>query len=39
MRGMLQAVNIKKRFGDNEVLKGISLTVRTGDVVSIVGPS
>ena len=36
---MLQAVNIKKRFGDNEVLKGISLTVRTGDVVSIVGPS
>ena len=36
---MLQATNIKKRFGDNEVLKGISLTVRTGDVVSIVGPS
>ena len=36
---MLQATNIKKRFGSNEVLKGISLTVRTGDVVSIVGPS
>ncbi|MGV6817571.1 MAG: ABC transporter ATP-binding protein [Thiotrichales bacterium] len=31
--------NLTKRFGDNEVLKGISLTTRAGDVVSILGSS
>ncbi|MFC7788516.1 amino acid ABC transporter ATP-binding protein [Microbacterium sp. MAHUQ-60] len=28
-----------KHFGDNEVLKGIDLTVRGGEVVCIIGPS
>ena len=31
--------HLYKRFGDNEVLKGISTTFRKGDVVAIIGPS
>ena len=36
---MLELKNVKKSFGRNEVLKGVSLTVRDGDVVAILGPS
>jgi arginine/ornithine transport system ATP-binding protein len=35
----LQATDIHKRFGDNEVLKGVSLQARAGDVISIIGSS
>jgi arginine/ornithine transport system ATP-binding protein len=35
----LQADNIFKRFGTNEVLKGVSLQARAGDVISIIGSS
>ena len=35
----LQVDNIHKRFGSNEVLKGISLTAHAGDVISIIGSS
>jgi arginine/ornithine transport system ATP-binding protein len=35
----LQATDIHKRFGDNEVLKGVSLTAHAGDVISIIGSS
>jgi arginine/ornithine transport system ATP-binding protein len=35
----LQADNIHKRFGANEVLKGVSLEARAGDVISIIGSS
>ena len=35
----LQVDNIHKRFGNNEVLKGISLTAHAGDVISIIGSS
>ena len=31
--------HIKKSFGDNEVLKDISLSVNKGEVVAIIGPS
>ncbi|MBG9988229.1 amino acid ABC transporter ATP-binding protein [Aerococcaceae bacterium DSM 111176] len=31
--------DLKKSFGDNEVLKGIDLTVESGEVVCIIGPS
>jgi polar amino acid transport system permease protein len=31
--------DIHKRYGNHEVLKGISLTVRPGEVISIIGPS
>lgn len=36
---MLQIRNIKKSFGDNEVLKDVSFDVKKGDVVAIIGPS
>ena len=36
---MLELHDIKKSFGDLEVLKGIDLTVEQGDVVAILGPS
>ena len=36
---MLQVKNIKKSFGDNEVLKGISFDIDQGDVVVILGSS
>lgn len=36
---MIQAYNIHKRFGELEVLKGVSLEVNRGEVVSIVGQS
>jgi polar amino acid transport system permease protein len=35
----LEAIGIRKRYGEQEVLKGIDLTVRAGEVVSIIGPS
>ena len=35
----LQALNIHKRFGEYEVLKGIDLTARKGDTISILGSS
>jgi lipoprotein-releasing system ATP-binding protein len=36
---MIKATNIKKRFGELEVLKGLDLEVNKGEVVSIVGSS
>lgn len=35
----LHVENIHKRFGSNEVLKGVSLTAHAGDVISIIGSS
>lgn len=36
---VLSMQNIKKAFGETEVLKDISLSVNKGEVVSIIGPS
>lgn len=36
---MIEAVNIHKRFDSLEVLKGVSLQVKQGEIVCIVGPS
>ncbi len=36
---LLDVQDLKKSFGDHEVLKGISTTVRKGDVIAIIGPS
>lgn len=36
---LLEIKNLKKSFGDNVVLKDISLNVEKGDVLSIIGPS
>jgi len=36
---LLKLDNVYKKFGDNEVLKGINLEIKEGEVVSIIGPS
>lgn len=36
---MVHLENIKKSFGDKQVLNGVSLNVNKGDVVVIIGPS
>ncbi|WP_313082226.1 amino acid ABC transporter ATP-binding protein [Pulveribacter sp.] len=36
---MIEARDVKKRFGSHEVLRGISLSVRRGEVVALIGPS
>jgi lipoprotein-releasing system ATP-binding protein len=36
---MLQGVNISKRYDKVEVLRGVSISINRGEVVSIVGPS
>ncbi len=36
---ILDIQNVRKSFGDNHVLKDISLTVDKGEVVSVIGPS
>jgi polar amino acid transport system ATP-binding protein len=38
-RILLEARDIRKRYGDTEVLKGVSLAVREREVVVIIGPS
>ncbi|RTR06993.1 ABC transporter ATP-binding protein [Halomonas nitroreducens] len=35
----LEVQNIKKRFGDTEVLKGLSLQAHKGDVITLIGAS
>ena len=36
---MIEAKNIKKSFGDVEVLRGVSLGVEKGEIISVIGPS
>ena len=36
---LLQAEGIVKRFGSTEVLKGVSVQARQGDVISMIGAS
>ena len=36
---ILQGLDIHKRFGSNEVLKGVSVTAEKGDVISMIGSS
>ncbi|WP_413450730.1 amino acid ABC transporter ATP-binding protein [Georgenia phoenicis] len=35
----IEVVGLRKSFGDNEVLKGIDLSVHKGEVVCVIGPS
>lgn len=39
MSYVIEAKNLHKQFGDNEVLKGVNLSVSQGEVVSIIGSS
>jgi ABC-type polar amino acid transport system ATPase subunit len=36
---VIETINLKKDFGSLEVLKGISQTIKKGEVISIIGPS
>lgn len=36
---MIKAENLHKKYGNLEVLKGVSLQIKKGEVISIVGPS
>ena len=36
---ILEIKNIVKRFGENEILKGVSLSVDKGETVAVIGPS
>ena len=36
---MIEISNLHKKFGKNEVLKGIDIQVNKGDIISILGPS
>lgn len=36
---MLKVTSLKKNYGDNEVLKGIDIEIKKGEVVAIIGPS
>ncbi len=38
-RVLIEVRDLKKNFGDLEVLKGISTRIRVGEVLSIIGPS
>lgn len=38
-KAALRVVNLRKRFGQLEVIKGLSLTANQGDVISILGSS
>ena len=36
---MIDVINLKKKFGEVEVLKGIDITINKGDIVAVIGPS
>ncbi len=36
---MIRAAHLHKRFGDHEVLKGVSLDIGKGEVIAMIGPS
>lgn len=35
---MIDVIDLKKTFGDLEVLKGINVTINKGDIVVVIGP-
>lgn len=36
---MIDVINLQKKFGDLEVLKGISIKIEKGDIMCVIGPS
>ena len=38
-RPLVQFINVSKRFGDNQVLKGVNLSIFNGEITTIIGMS
>ena len=36
---MIDVINLRKSFGDLDILKGINITINKGDIVAVLGPS
>lgn len=36
---MISVTGLKKKFGDNEVLRGVDIDIRKGEIVTVIGPS
>lgn len=36
---MIKLINVCKRFGNLDVLKGVSLDIKKGEIISVIGPS
>jgi ABC-type histidine transport system ATPase subunit len=36
---VLEAIDVRRRYGTNEVLRGVSFGIRRGEVKAILGPS
>ena len=36
---MIDVIDLRKSFGDLEILKGINITINKGDIVAVLGPS
>ena len=36
---MIDVIDLRKSFGDTEVLRGINITINQGDIVAVIGPS
>jgi len=39
MKPVLRLEGLRKSYGDNEILKGVDLTVNKGEVIAVIGPS
>ena len=39
MSAILEVINLKKKFGDNEVLKDISFVLQKGETLAVIGSS
>ena len=39
MENILEIKNVRKKYGKKEVLKGIDLSVKEGEIISVLGPS
>ena len=36
---MISVTGLKKKFGDNQVLRGVNIDIRKGEIVTVIGPS
>ena len=36
---MISVTGLKKKFGDNQVLRGVDIDIRKGEIVTVIGPS